>query len=166
MQDKEIMNLILPFKDKLYRFAYRIVGNSFEAEDIVQEILIKVWKKKEQFSQIENKEAWCMTMTRNLAIDKKRAKKMKTSSIENFHHIKDQSDTPAISMERKETVNRVREMINSLPEKQASVIHLRDIEGLSYKEIGVAMGLSLDQVKVVLHRARKALKLKFINKKQ
>ena len=165
MQDKEIMDLILPFKDKLYRFAYRIVGNSFEAEDIVQEILIKVWKKKEQFQLIENKEAWCMTMTRNLSIDKKRARKMKTTSIEDFHHLRDSTDNPAISMERKETVDHVRSVINSLPEKQASVIHLRDIEGLSYKEIAIAMDLSLDQVKVVLHRARKALKLKFLNKK-
>ena len=165
MQDKEIMDLILPFKDKLYRFAYRIVGNSFEAEDIVQEILIKVWKKKEQFQQIDNKEAWCMTMTRNLSIDKKRARKMKTTSIEDFHHLRDSTDNPAISMERKETVDHVRSVINSLPEKQASVIHLRDIEGLSYKEIATAMDLSLDQVKVVLHRARKALKLKFLNNK-
>jgi len=165
MQDKEIMDLILPFKDKLYRFAYRIVGNSFEAEDIVQEILIKVWKKKEQFQQIDNKEAWCMTMTRNLSIDKKRARKMKTTSIEDFHHLRDSTDNPAISMERKETVDHVRSVINSLPEKQASVIHLRDIEGLSYKEIAIAMDLSLDQVKVVLHRARKALKLKFLNNK-
>ncbi len=166
MHAEQLMELVLPFKDKLYRFAYRIVGDSFEAEDIVQEVLVKIWKKKDQFLQIENKEAWCMTLTRNLSIDKKRAKKMNTSSIDNFHHIKDHQDNPEISLEKQELVMKVRKMIDSLPERQKMVVHLRDIEGMSYKEISQTLELSLDQVKVILHRARKALKLKFAKRNE
>ncbi len=161
MREEQLLNLILPFKDKLFRFAYRIIGSSFEAEDIVQEVIIKVWKKKEQFAEIENKEAWCMTLTRNLSIDKKRAKRMKTTGIEDFHHLQDSNDDPQMSLERMELVNKVRAMIDTLPERQKMVIHLRDIEGLSYKEISSTLDLSLDQVKVILHRARKSLKAKF-----
>lgn len=70
MQTDKVSILDLPFKDKLFRFAYNIVGNVQDAEDIMQELLIKIWNRQEQYSGLDNKEAWCMTVTRNLAIDK------------------------------------------------------------------------------------------------
>ena len=60
---------ILPIRDKLYRFALRILGNTQEAEDVVQEVFIKVWKKRNEWHTWSNMEAMCMTMTRNLSID-------------------------------------------------------------------------------------------------
>ncbi|HRO74432.1 MAG TPA: sigma factor, partial [Saprospiraceae bacterium] len=68
--------LDLPFKDKVYRLALGIVGNTYDAEDIIQELLIKIWNRIDQYTDIENKEAWCMTVTRNLAIDKVRSRKV------------------------------------------------------------------------------------------
>ena len=74
MQKNEFSEMVIPYKDKLYRFALRIVKDSFIAEDVVQEVMIKVWKKREYFETLDNKEAWCMTLTKNLAIDKTRSK--------------------------------------------------------------------------------------------
>ena len=65
---------IIPYKNKLYRIALRIVGTNAEAEDVVQEVFIKLWKKKDELHQLANKEAWCVTMTKNLSIDKTRSK--------------------------------------------------------------------------------------------
>lgn len=162
MHTEQIMNLVLPFKNKLYRFALRILGDTFEAEDVVQEVLIKIWKKKDRFMEIDNKEAWCMTLTRNLAIDKTRAKKLKTNDIDDYFHIKDHSSTPDRAMESSDTMNQIRAIINELPDKQKSVIHLRDIEGYSYKEISEITGLKIDQVKVYLHRGRITLRSRLV----
>jgi len=164
MQMKEIILTINPFKDKLYRYALRIVGDVMEAEDVVQELLIKLWRKKEYFNTIDNKEAWCMTLARNLSIDKTRKKKVLTSDITNYHFIKDLGRSPYEQVQSKDNLGRIESIINGLSEKQKSVIQLRDIEGYSYREISEITGFTNSQVKVHLHRARQYLKKK-INRK-
>ncbi len=161
---KEIILTINPFKDKLYRYALRIVGDVMEAEDVVQELLIKLWKKKEHFKTIDNKEAWCMTLARNLSIDKTRKRKFRTNDIEDFHFIKDSGRSPYEQVQSKDNLGRIESIINELSDKQKTVIQLRDIEGYSYREISDITGYTNDQVKVHLHRARHHLKKK-INRK-
>lgn len=163
MHEREVMNLVLPYKDKLYRFAMSMLGNSFDAEDVIQELLVKVWKKKDQFIALDNKEAWCMTVTRNLSIDKIRSRKNRTSNIDDYYHIKDTAATPSTKLEQKDALSRVMQLMNELPEKQKSVMHLRDVEGYTYKEISEMTELTVDQVKVNLFRARKALRAKLLN---
>ena len=70
---------ILPLKDKLYRLALRITFNRTEAEDIVQDTLIKIWNKRDEWSQLDSIEAYCTTIARNLAID--RSEKLETQNI-------------------------------------------------------------------------------------
>jgi len=164
MQGNDIMNLVLPFKDKLYRLALRIMGNVHEAEDIIQEVLIKIWKKREQFVELDNKEAWSMTVTRNLCIDKIRAKKMRTSDITEHFDIKDKTMTPSQQTISDDRMGQILELIDALPERQKTVVQLRDIEGYSYKEISTITGLKLDQVKVYLHRARISLRAQILKR--
>ena len=63
---------ILPLKNELFRMALRITQNREEAEDVVQETMIKVWNRREQWAQLESIEAFCLTICRNLALDKLR----------------------------------------------------------------------------------------------
>ncbi|MBK8516287.1 MAG: RNA polymerase sigma factor [Saprospiraceae bacterium] len=158
MSKNKMNALELPFKDKLYRFALNIVGNSFDAEDIMQELMIKIWNRIDQFNEIDNKEAWCMTVTRNMAIDKTRSKKYNVHDIDGFHHISDGSETVDKIMEKDERFGSIMQLVNQLPYKQREIIHLRDVEGYSYQEIADMTESSLDFVKVSLHRARKTLK--------
>ena len=152
------MNLVLPYKDKLFRFALSIVGNTYDAEDIIQEVLIKIWHKWDYFVNLDNKEAWAMTVTRNMAIDKIRAQKRKaTTDIQDYHHISDDELTPDHHLVAKNRMQYVLDIINELPTVQKDVVHLRDIEGYAYKEIADILGISVDQVKVNLHRARRVL---------
>lgn len=155
-----MLESVLPFKNKLYRYALRIVGNQMAAEDVVQEVLIKVWKKREQIAHIENKEAWCMTVTRNLALDKLRRKKVIHDDVEEHRNIADKNMSPYRSLQSEETMNIIRNAINQLPEAQQQVIHLREVEGYTYQEIADITEYSLDKVKVYLHRARIALRHK------
>ena len=129
-----------------------------EAEDVIQELLIKVWKKKDQFLEITNKEAWCMTLTRNMSIDKTRKKKYRTQNIDDFHFIKDNEASPYQSVESKDNLSRIESIIDGLSDKHKTVIHLRDVEGYSYKEISEISGFTVDQIKVYLHRGRAQLR--------
>jgi RNA polymerase sigma factor (sigma-70 family) len=151
------------FKDKLYRYSLNMLRNDLDAEDVIQELLIKIWNRKEQFDEIENKEAWCMTVTRNLCIDRIRARKQTSQDISEYHFISDHSPTPDIQTEDRESLKIVMDILNGLPENQKEIIHLRDIEGYSYKEIAELTTLSEDQVKVNLFRARQRLKEKLKN---
>ena len=150
--------LNLPFKDKLYRFALNIVGNTFDAEDIMQELMIKIWNRMDQYNSIDNKEAWCMTVTRNLAIDKTRNKKVKTNDISEYHHLRDDDVTQDRKIEIDERFGSIMNLVNQLPEKQREIVHLRDVEGYTYQEIADMTETTLDCVKVSLHRGRKTLK--------
>jgi RNA polymerase sigma-70 factor (ECF subfamily) len=152
----------LPFKDKVFRFVLGMVGDNMDAEDIMQELLIKIWRKKEQYTEIENKEAWCMTVARNMAIDKIRSRKMPASDIDGHRNISDSSSTPEQAYEQKEQMSNVMKLLDELPEKQKMIIHLRDVEGYTYQEIADMTESTLDFVKVSLHRARKALKEKLL----
>ncbi|MBL0081247.1 MAG: sigma-70 family RNA polymerase sigma factor [Saprospiraceae bacterium] len=150
------------FKNKLFRYALNMLKNELDAEDVIQELLIKL-ATKEQFDQIENKEAWCMTVTRNLCIDKIRARKQSSQDISEYHFIADHGATPDIVTEDRENLKIVMDVLNALPENQKEIIHLRDVEGYTYKEIADLIGLSEDQVKVNLFRARQRLKEKLKN---
>lgn len=152
--------LVLPVKDKLYRFALRLVKSEVEAEDIVQEVLIRAWNRREDMSQLENIEAWCMRITKNLSLDRLKSSYVKrTDQLSDGFNTRAETDpTPYRSTELSDTMQRVEIFIASLPEKQRQVIQLRDIEGYSYKEISDIMEIDMNQVKVNLFRARKTIK--------
>ncbi|HCE47093.1 MAG TPA: RNA polymerase subunit sigma-70, partial [Prevotellaceae bacterium] len=73
---------VLPLKDKLYRLALRITLETREAEDIVQETLIRVWKKREEWDKIESIEAFSLTICRNLALDQIAKKEAQNKSLD------------------------------------------------------------------------------------
>ncbi len=155
---------ILPIKNKLYRFSLRIVGNSLEAEDVVQEVFIKMWKSREDWNKYKNLEAWCMRMTKNLSIDKLRSKHQRVGVLADGMDFVAKEPLPDKKVELKDSIGQIQELMNGLPEKQKMVMHLRDLEGMSYQEISEQLEISLSQVKVYLFRARKSIKSQLINR--
>jgi RNA polymerase sigma factor (sigma-70 family) len=157
---------IVPVRNKLYRFALKITGNSFEAEDVVQEVMEKIWQSsEEQTDKVHNWEAWCMMLTRNKSIDKKRSSQNKrTENIEGVLHISSNNLNPAQNTESNDSVQFIRKIMQELPEKQRLVMHLRDIEDMAYEEIAETLEISLEQVKTNLHRARRYMREKLNNK--
>ena len=165
MKKISFRNDVLPLKNKLYRLALRITLNPAEAEDVVQETMMKVWIRREQWEQIESIEAFCLTICRNQALDKTRKMAGTEQSLDaGEHDAPDHSHTanPEEQAIQQDRVQLVRRLIDSLPEKQRTVMQLRDFEGKSYKEIAAVMGISEEQVKVSIFRARQAIKQKYI----
>ncbi|MBT8190366.1 MAG: sigma-70 family RNA polymerase sigma factor [Saprospiraceae bacterium] len=164
MQVQEFNHIIQGIKDKMYRLALRIVKDPEDARDVIQDAMIKIWTKRALLADVDNKEAYMMTMTRNVAIDKYRSRKIETTDIDNHFNIESKSAGPERQYVAKEAYNRVRKMIEALPENHRTVIHLRDIEGYTYKEISEMTGFTIGKVKVYLHRARTRLKEHFKNR--
>lgn len=154
-------NMVFPVRNKLYRFAFRLLGNNEEAKDIVQEVFIKVWNGRDQLGEVQNMEAWCMRITKNLSLDRLRQQQRRpTGSIELGMQVSNSSLSPAETTELSESMKRIGELMAALPEKQRQVMHLRDIEGYSYNEICEIMEIDMSQVKVSLFRARNAVREK------
>lgn len=165
MKKISFRNDILPLKNELYRLALRITLNPAEAEDIVQETMIKVWNRRDQWDDIDSIEAFCLTICRNLSLDKmKKMANQNQSLSEGEHDTPDRSysSNPEEQAVQQDRVALVRRLIDELPEKQRSVMQLRDFEGKSYKEIAEIMAISEEQVKVNIFRARQAIKQRFI----
>jgi RNA polymerase sigma factor (sigma-70 family) len=161
MNLEAFQNRVLPAKNKLYRFALKFLGNEEEAKDVVQEVFVRVWNGRHQMNEVQNWEAWCMRITKNLSLDRIRSMSRKqTQPIEEVYHIRQDSLSPHESAVIQESMNQIDRFIAGLPEKQRQVIHLRDVEGYSYNEICEILELDMNQVKVNLFRARNAVREK------
>ena len=149
---------LLPAQNKLYRFAYFFLKDQEEASDVVQEVLLKAWDRRESWHTVHNLEAWCMTLTRNLALDRLRATSRNNHSLEAAMWLTANGESPLEATERSDSFAYIAQLVAKLPEKQQEVLRLRDMEGFTYDEISEIMEIDLSQVKVNLHRARKFLK--------
>jgi RNA polymerase sigma-70 factor (ECF subfamily) len=160
---KEFTYQLVGLKDKLFRFSARIVGDDEMAEDVVQDVVIKMWDKREDRDEYQNLEAYCMRMTKNLSIDKTRAKSFQNVSLDKAPEQIQSSHNPYQQTAENDTVSHVHQLMQALPEKQRMVMQLRDIEGMEYKEIAEALELPLNQIKVNLFRARKSIRKQLLN---
>ena len=162
MKNISFRNDVLPLKDALYRLALRITLSHEEAQDIVQDTLIKVWDKRESWNEIESIEAFSITICRNLALDRiKKHDNLNDSLEERQTDSPDTSSTPFEDTLQQDRIELVRNLVNALPEKQRSCMQLRDFEGKPYKEIAKILGISEEQVKVNIFRARQMVKERF-----
>ena len=161
MNLETFQNRVFPVKNKLFRFAFRLLGSSDEAQDVVQEVFMKLWNGREQLEGVQNMEAWCMRITKNLSLDRLRQQQRRpVDSIEKGLEVQNETRSPHEATEMTENIKRIGDLMALLPEKQRQVMHLRDIEGYSYNEIVEILEMDMSQVKVNLFRARNAVREK------
>lgn len=154
---------VLPLKNELFRLALRITLNQFEAEDIVQDTLIKVWNRRSDWNDIDSIEAFSLTICRNLSLDRIKKKENNNDSLEDVKGAEPlASSNPQDRMIQADRVGLIKQIVDSLPEKQRSCMQLRDFEGKSYKEIATILDITEEQVKVNIFRARQAVKHKYM----
>lgn len=159
---------VLPLKNILFRLAQRITLSREEAEDVVQETMIKMWNMRNEWPNIDSLEAYSLRICRNLAIDKTKRMSAKSLSLDEQMQAGHESPNASVtaSPEQQAIIHdkfeTVRKLIETLPEKQRSIIQLRDFEGKPYKQIAEILGITEEQVKVYLFRARQTIKQKYI----
>jgi RNA polymerase sigma-70 factor (ECF subfamily) len=149
---------ILPMKDKLFRFAFRLLQNVQEAEDAVQDVMAGIWAKRDQWGEWKSMEAYCMTATRNNCLDRIRRRRILAVQEEKAGQVSSPDRDPYEKMMDKQMIQRIRQCMDVLPENQQQVVRLREMEGFSYNEIAEVLDMTLDQVKINLFRGRNAIK--------
>lgn len=157
MVAEEFKEKVFVLKDKLYRFSKQLISDEMDAQDIVQDVLMKLWAMRDELHRYESIEAFAMTMTRNRSLDKIRQKKLrfdKTNEIRRDFEIVDNSN----GYENQEIKVLIRKSINGLTEPQKTIMFLRDIEGYEFDEIEPLVNMNTETIRVNLSRARKKVR--------
>jgi len=158
MNTETFKHQIFPLKDRMYRLSLSILVNPAEAQDVVQEVLMKFWNQRHRLQEIKSLDAWALKITKNHCLDKLRSKHRRVEDIQMAPVKADGQANAEQLLERKELLEQIQRLMQRLPEKQRMLMQLRDIEGLSYEEIQEVMDLSTSQVKTNLFRARKKMR--------
>ncbi len=157
MSKNNFQQQVWPLKDRLYRFAHRLLSDGEEAADVVQEVFLKALDQQSAEQVIHNWEAWCITLTKRLSFDRLKSKRWQSRRNEVPEHLAT-SDTPEQLAESADLAQHYQSFIKNLPAQQRAVFFLREEEGRSYKEIAEALGIEEGLVKATLSRARKSLR--------
>ncbi|MDH8700876.1 RNA polymerase sigma factor (sigma-70 family) [Dysgonomonadaceae bacterium PH5-43] len=163
MEIEYFKNSILPLKDKLFRKALSITESVVDAQDVVQDAMMKLWEKKGEWKSINNIEVFAMVLAKNMALDKVKKVRYNSDSIDsdnlqNLQNLQNNSLIQQEKMEKEEKEALVWKIISLLPYNYQKIIKLREVEELSYQQIAEEMNMSEEQVKVNLFRARKKIK--------
>ncbi|MEM7187541.1 MAG: RNA polymerase sigma factor [Bacteroidota bacterium] len=162
MKQREFLATVLPYKDKLYRLAKRLLISSEEAEDAVQEVFLKLWKGKSSIKNYKNPEAFAVTMTKNYCLD--RLKSKQAGNLKIVHNNYQNDENLQRKVESNDSVDLVFKIMETLPEKQRLVIQMRDVEQYDFNEISEILEMSEATIRVTLSRARKTIREQLIEK--
>lgn len=162
MKQTEFLATVLPYKDKLYRLAKRLLISSEEAEDAVQEVFLKLWKGKGNIKNYKNPEAFAVTMTKNYCLD--RLKSKQAGNLKIVHNNFQNDENLQRKIESNDSVSLVFKIMETLPEKQRMVLQLRDVEQYDFEEMAEMLEMSEATIRVTLSRARKAIREQLIEK--
>ena len=159
--ERAYIELVNRYRDRLINFVFPFLGDFEQAEDVVQETMLKLYEKTHYYREIAKFSTWIYTIARNLANTELRKKKRrKTTYISRMTKDDRQYDIPAVQADLNQNLqnefirDRIHAAINELPEHFKTVIILRDIQELSYDDISNIVGVPLGTVKSRINRAR------------
>lgn len=154
--------MFLPCHRKLYGVALRLLENEDDARDVLQDAYLKLWDKRDALGFIDNPEAFCTTLVRNMCVDLLRSPNYvrERRQVERLNE-----NLPVAAPDdagRHDEVQAVQMLIDRLPVQQRQVVRLRDVQGYSYAEIERLTGLGASNVRVMLSRARKKIREEYL----
>jgi RNA polymerase sigma-70 factor (ECF subfamily) len=157
MNQIEFMQVIAPFKDKVFRLAKRLLVSTEEAEDATQEVFVKLWNKNEQLATYSSVESFAMTITKNYCLDQLKSKRAGNLQINHLNYA-DRQPSLQQQVEDSDTLSWVEKIINNLPEQQRLIIQMRDVEQYEFAEISKVLNMNETAIRVALSRARKTIR--------
>jgi RNA polymerase sigma factor (sigma-70 family) len=157
MTQNEFVQLTNAFKDKLFRLAKRLLVSTEEAEDATQEVILKLWNKKDNLSQYNSLEAFAMTMTKNYCLDQLKSKRAQNLKIVHNNFTDNEAGLQQ-KLEDQDSLNWVEKIIAQLPKQQQLIIQMRDIEQYEFEEMAKILEMNETAIRVALSRARKTIR--------
>ena len=158
MQTSDFKQLFLPCHRKLFSVAYRLMSNAQAAEDMVQETFLKLWMQRDKMEKVDNPEAYSITVLRRIFYDKMRAGHLQEVDKDVGSLQVSSSQNISKQLEEADEYQHVRLLITHLPEPQARIMLMRDIEDRSFEEISTETGLTEVNIRSILSRARKKIR--------
>lgn len=163
MELKVFNQRILPVQGRLFRLAQLFLRSREEAEDAIQDVLLRLWTNRQQLESYNSIEALAVQMTKNICLDR----------LKSHHHKKMTKDADLVSMqaddaspyqqaEMSDSNQLMHRLIGELPEQQKLILHLRDVEEYSFEELEQVTGLSINNIRVILSRARQKLRENYL----
>ncbi|MDP4276252.1 MAG: sigma-70 family RNA polymerase sigma factor [Bacteroidota bacterium] len=161
MKPEQFKAEVLPLRDKLFFIARRMLEEEQDAEDAVQETFLKLWNMRDTLDRYESVAALATTVTKNLCIDKLRTRDRQVSVDDELNR-RAGTDNPYLQLERKNTEDVLKAIIERLPALQQAIIKMKDVEEYELDEIASITGTSVEAVRVNLSRARKRVRETYI----
>lgn len=157
MTQSEFVNLVQPFKDKVFRLARRLLISVEEAEDVSQEMLMRLWNNKENLHEYKSVEAYAMTMTKNYCLDQLKSKRASCLKIEQADYKINDSNLQE-EIENNDSLVWIEKIIEQLPVQQKLIVQMRDIEQYDFVKIAEILEMNETAIRVALSRARKTIR--------
>ena len=163
MDAREFKQRFMPHYKLLYRVAYHLTGNAQDAEDLLQDMYLKLWQKRDELPDAAMKEAYLVTMIRRLFLDQRRLKHVNTSA-----ELKEELSPPDEwsldhQIDTRDEARQMEGLIRQLSERDAKIIQMHLVDDRSYEEIEHDTGLSQGNIRIIVMRTKKKLKQQFQN---
>ncbi|MDD5184120.1 MAG: sigma-70 family RNA polymerase sigma factor [Paludibacter sp.] len=152
---------ILPIREKLFHIAQRILVEEQEAEDAVQEVLLKLWRMRDSLDKYDSTTAFATTVTKNHCLDRLKVKN-RQDLLDESYYARAGNDNPYLQLERKNTEEVLKKIIENLPALQQAIIKMKDMEEYEVEEIAEITGTNVEAVRVNLSRARKKVREEYL----
>lgn len=152
---------IVPLRDKLFHIARKMLEEKQDAEDAVQEAFLKLWHIRDSLDQYDSIPAFATTVVKNICVDKLRVKNREISLDDEVYR-QAGPDNPYLELERKNSDEIIRIIINRLPPLQQAIIRMKDIEEYEVEQIAEITGTQVDAVRMNLSRARKKVREEYL----
>ncbi len=162
MNATEFKQQLLPLNASLYRMAFKLMGNEDDAKDVVQDAYLKLWKMRDNITAVDNQLAYCLTIVKNMCLDRHRAASLKVVDKPPEELPIAGDDNASRHIEQQQTTQLLNRCLARLPAQQQQVLRMRDLAGCSMQEIEKVTGLTAVNARVLLSRARKSLRNQFL----
>ena len=162
MNASEFKQQLLPLNANLYRMAFKLMGNEDDAKDVVQDAYLKLWKMRDNITNVDNPLAYCLTIVKNMCLDRHRAASLNVIDKPPEELPIAGDDSASRHIEQQQTNQMLNQCLARLPAQQQQVLRMRDLAGCSMQEIEKATGLTAINARVLLSRARKSLRNQFL----
>ena len=162
MDAREFKQRFMPHHRLLYRVAYQLTANAQDAEDLLQDMYLKLWQKRDELPDEAMKQAYLVSMMRHLFYDQRRLKRLDTSM-----ELKEEASPPDErnldrQIDSQDEARQMEQLINGLPDRDGRIIRMHLVEERSYEEIEQDTGLSQGNIRIIVMRTRQKLKQQFI----